>query len=144
MPENGFLAPIYVARPVSNLCCLWALILHAFVGAVCIVLAFPWYAKLGLVCLLSVSFGVTIFTYAKSARELSSAQLRADDSWLLFTHRRQSLLAELVQAPFATLNLMLLVLRDQHGGLWMLSIAADNLAPDLRRRLYVRLKYPRA
>ena len=37
---------------------------------------------------------------------------------------------------------MILTLRDHQGGMWLLSVAKDNASHDVRRRLYVRLKFP--
>lgn len=129
---------------MSGLCQFWAVILHAFVGAVCIVLPFAAHVTALLIVTLLLSFWSTYRAYHQTRTGLISAQLRADNSWLLFTRSREAILAQHAQSLFVTPNIMILILRGPHGQRWMLSVATDNATPDVRRRLYVRLKYPLA
>ena len=142
MQASGFKAPIYLAKPMSGSCRTLALILHAFVGGVFTVIPFALIPKVCLISTLGISFWCTLRAYKKTARQLISAQLRADDRWMLVIRGHQPLMAEIARPVFVARRLMVFNLRDQRGGIWKLVITTDNAPEDTLRRLFVRLKYP--
>jgi hypothetical protein len=135
---------IYIAEPCSGLCHTLAIILHAFGFLVCTIMLVgaPIFVLFGLLFLLSLV--LTQASFKKTARGLTSALLREDDSWVLMTTANTMLYAQYVGSPFATRALIILILQDTTGERWLLTLCRDNTREDTRRRLFVRIRYPQA
>ncbi|MGR8947352.1 MAG: protein YgfX [Gammaproteobacteria bacterium] len=139
---HGFAAPIYLSSLHSRYCKYAATILHAFAGLVCIILPLALAPTLILCIMFGVSFWITYRAYAKTRRELVSAILTEGGGWHLLNFRRESLAASHARPPFVSRFLMIFYLRDQNGEMWFITVAKDNISDDIRRRLFVRLRFP--
>ena len=137
---HGFAAPIYLGSPTSRLCYVAVCILHAFAVLVCIILPLALIPRAFICIMFGLSFWITYRTYRRTRRGLISALLRSDDSWQLLTTSFELLNADYASRPFATKMLMIIYLIDQRGDSWLVTVAADNVPANLRRRLMVRLQ----
>lgn len=139
---HGFTAPLYFAKPCSRLCRSVSLILHAFACSVCIALSIKAPIFFVILTIFVVSLWLCESSLQKSSALLSSALLRDNDEWLLLTSEKTLLTAKTIQSPFISASLMIVFLQDQDGERWVLLLAPDNVSENVRRRLFVRLRFP--
>ncbi|MCB2263374.1 MAG: hypothetical protein LGR52_10655 [Candidatus Thiosymbion ectosymbiont of Robbea hypermnestra] len=142
MSGNQELPPLRIRPRPSRILAVLLLVTHGAALSALVALPLDWYWRVGLGALVIASLVDTLgtqvlFTIPRGVRE---AIWGADGTWTLILVSGERVEARLLPSTLVTTRLLVLNFRC---GLWRfraLTLPPDALAPDLLRRLRVRLR----